>query len=467
MNGKCNQKDVVINIKDLLMHICMHWRSIVVIVLIFTFLATGYKFLADFRNYTAATAELNSESIAVEDTEKEAYSNAVNVANLYKQYISRNEYIANSPLMKINANEVPTYTVSYAVKGNNCGAVVNMHTASVINGEDLKSIETALGDKFKAEYVSELITVENNDVGAGFESVSDDEVAGFTVTVIAPDSESLKTIADAIRARILINHNAIKLSVGNYGMELIEENYSTRYNFELFNKQHDNSVRCNDTYNIYTAALEKLTDEENEYYQSLINENTATEPSKPSISKKYLLLGFAGGLIVAICLYAATYVFGNKVKGFDDAVLRYDLYFLGAIAVTDQKKKWFGAIDRLIIKLFDKRLAMINEEKNTAVINEKISLEAAKVKCKEVNIIGTALTEAEAASLSSLLKAKGIKFRFAGNVLDNPKLIAEATEKSAYLIAEKVKKSYYADVYEELEILTRNESLILGSIVLY
>lgn len=470
MDNKCSKKDVVINIKDLFMHICLRWRSIVLIVLAFSVLTSGYKFYADYKHYVSATtlSDLEVDPTVSENDRDAAYLNAVNVANLYKQYINRNEHIDNSPLMKINANAVPTYSVSYAITGNDSVSIVNMHSASIFNGEDFENIKSTLGADFKAEYLSELITVVNNNNLAGLYEDASAEKSSFTVTIIAPDMDSLKIIAEAIKARILINYNTIKLTVGNYGMDFLSENYSIKYNAELLNKQYENSIRCNDAYNIFSTAFDKLTDEEKEHYENLINDDFQKEISKPSISKKYLLLGFVGGFAIAVCIYAATYVFGNKIKGLEDAALRYDdLYFFGAIKTTEQKKKWFSFVDNFIKKKFDKQLISIADENNASVIKEKLILESGRQKIKTINLISSALTVEEYEKFADLLLCDGLKVKVAGNILDNPKMLSETPKSSSYLIVEKTEKTYYSDVYEELELLTRNQADVLGAIVLY
>ncbi len=460
MNNKCNKTDVVINFKDMFMHICLRWRSIIVIVLAFTVLATGYKFYSDYSNYTATVKKSNTEiAQPAKDDINADYTAAVNAVNLRNCYINRYEYVQNSPLMEIDSNAAPTYSATYAINGANGATVANLHKASVLNTDSLVLLLQSAEVDIAAEYLGELISITNN----SFDADGSQTVSGFTVKILAPNDEALAALADAVKSRISENHSSIKAAIGDYSLKCTEEAYFTRYDADLIAKQTDITNKYRDALKEFNTAYDALSGKALEYYNVLTDADYAENPPAPSISKKYMLLGFAGGLVVAVLLYAATYLFGSKLKSLEDASMRYDIYFAGALK-TQGKKKWLSFIDNFIKKAFDKRFYSKSNSELSAVISERLELEANKLGCKTVYVTGTSLTEADRNALSSALCLDGIQLTNLDSVIDNPKSLAALC--GCVIIAEKANSALYADIYSELELLNRNSIDVLGAIVL-
>ena len=63
-------QDIFLNFRDLLLYVLLRWRSILVVVLITTLLAGGYKYLKDWRAYQASAGA--SSDTAATDIELDA-----------------------------------------------------------------------------------------------------------------------------------------------------------------------------------------------------------------------------------------------------------------------------------------------------------------------------------------------------------------------------------------------------------
>ena len=203
-----DELELSLNIKDLLMQICLKWKAMVLFAIIFAVLFNGislmksYRYVQVYEAENSKTAEekaeeeleqalqdmesakkvLSQREISEAELAKDAYD------NLAVQYKNLLLYSQKSLKMKLDSGNVPTtnlyyvvdnhYQVEYPImeKRDNLNDIIGALGEKVVNNEVIDSVVEALGGDIDAVYVRELIEVK-------FVS------GGFIVNIVAPDSQ--------------------------------------------------------------------------------------------------------------------------------------------------------------------------------------------------------------------------------------------------------------------------------------
>ena len=95
-----NLEDMEINIKDWFCTVCLKWRSIIVMMLLFAILAGGYSYIKP----QLEKAESGNESIEIS-------SDVIRLKNYYDLQKSQQQYMQESPLMQMDETKVRCLTL--------------------------------------------------------------------------------------------------------------------------------------------------------------------------------------------------------------------------------------------------------------------------------------------------------------------------------------------------------------------
>ncbi len=454
------KEEVIINFRDLLMHLMRRWRSIVIVTLAATVLAGALQYMRDYRTYQVVLNADDTKVVGAVHLEGVSLANANQVLQYQKLYETQANYNRTAPLMQINPTAVPTQTLSYFISGSTrsyaVAALYQTHLHCLPTYEDIA--EDNLQSNITGAHIMELVTVSiQHDTS---DSTSDHAI--LNIKVIAPTTEMRTIIVDAIKARM----NALKSTVNKtstHSIHLAANTEQLTVDNGLKNTQQNNLNSCNTLRNNLRSATDALTGTEKTYLEQAtaidkVDTNNAP-PAKPSISLKMLILGCGLGAVLMIGIYILGYLFRKKLQSREDFVERYDLAVFGQLA--DDKP--LSATERLIRRLFFRNEARIVD--NTALVCRQLALAAKNA--KTVAIIGGANKDDTLfAPLREALAAESVNL----TVLPCPVYDAVALEQfsaaDAVVLAETVGASTYSDIYEELALCERLERPVLGAFII-
>ncbi len=466
---KYPKDDIVINLQDMLLHIALRWRSIVAGVLVLTILAGGFKYYKDYMYYQSHLQEGEQDTVAAEQLSEQELANVQLVLGIERAYRAQVAYNANSPLMLIDPNNVPSATFSGVITGENSRAAAALYEQMLASDTLCQELATTLKWK-QASYVREMINI------SLLPDEADDEDSRSTVVkvvVFSPDKEQARTIAEALVARWPSLKAAVTQAAGAHSAAVSAINCETTVDPYFRDTQQNHIYNLNNLRSNLKTEKDKLSNAEKVRLEKLSVESQddsdeQPEAVPPSISKKYLVLGFGGGLVLFVGLYMLTYLFGRSIKSEADMFLRFDLPLLGTLSGTGKNKKRC-CIDCWFIRLLRKESRGVSPEAQRELFLRQAILAAQKQNVQTLCITGSALTPALLEMLNELgaaFKQEGVTLLTGPCPLQSADTLQAMACADALLLAETTGKSSYTAVERELTLATQLQIPVLGAVVL-
>lgn len=485
-------KEREISLIDLIVEVLLHWRVVVVAMLIGGMLMGAFSFYRSTQTAERQRAQLaEQEAQKGEEELEEALTEAqianVNSAIMYEQFRDEKiRYREESILMQIDPFNAPRAELTFVVKSDDIEKTYNIQKMY----EDLLT-STDLFNYVKKECsitneVNELISLERTSYG---QTQGNDTVR---LVVLHSDESICQVIADAIERYASQQQNRLESIIGTHEIELISQTYGTVMHADLLTQQRS----CDSDISTQNSSAIKLkaafTDEEWYYYNYLVAEKSSVNSDKehmeeadaedtksdestnviivttPSVSIKYVILGmilFAFGYVFVIFLM---YIFNNKLRATDDLQDIYSIPQLGAISGDEKKKKFLGIIDEWILKLRyrDKRRFAPQEAANLAAVAAKMAVKkqgVSNVCLMGCNLAGEALKACEL--IKERLTAEGATVQILSNVLYDAEVMEELADAQGAVLVETAGSTLYDEIAKELELLNRQNITVLGGIV--
>ena len=448
-----NKEDLIVNFRDMFLHVLLRWRTILVGVLIVTLLAGGGKYLADRQAWKSAAAKQTVTLDAV------SLANAQMVISYQRAYYSLAEYNERALLMQIDAGKVPTQMLSYLVSGPHSYTTATLYRNAISDAAVYQAL-TAAGVAVDPAYLQELVTAVVETGSAGTVDIPDEPVV-LTVKVIAPDEALCRQMADSLVSYMKTIVPQITAAAGDHTIVLAGNTFSFTGDALLKTNQQTNISNANTMRTNLRVALDGLTDDEALYvrqHNSLSGEDAAV--SAPAVSKKFLALGLAGGLVLFVGLAILGYLLDKRVKSGEDLQQRYGLYLLGALERQDGARK--GSTRRI--------LRRFRPASDSALLAQQAVLAAQSLGGdKPVFITGCSVTDEDKQQLQGLVDAltKADIPAVLGNCpLHDAQAMRQLAAAGGVILAEKAGVSSYDDIGRELELCRRADCPLLGAILL-
>lgn len=467
------KEDILINFRDLLVHVLLRWRSILAVAVLLTFVAGGGKFWLDYREYQNA---LNAPTATAPTLSAIEQANVDNAFGYHKAYEAVVAYNKASPLMHIDYTAAPTTILNFAVQDDNSynyaqavQTVVREESATILEAEGIladtnssiirDSYELMGSDAapvadtaYTAPYLTELVTTTvlyQTDA-----ATAPREPVVLQVKVLGINEEFCREIADKLAASI----RALP------GCTLLDSRYYVAVDTGIKTTQINNLNVANNLRTAYKGAREALSSQESAALEKRIqgetSEGGAAQPAKPSVSKKILLLGFVAGGALMVVLYILGYLTDRRVKSPEDLQERFGLYHMGALPESGKSR----FLDRFITGLFRKKSTLTAEEAHALTV-EQLRLAA---KNGSVLITGSALTRQDAVRLQPLvaaLKEVGVALSIVPCPLQDAAAMEALSKTGAVVLAEKERLSSYNNIYAVLELCQRLEIPVRGTLL--
>jgi|InofroStandDraft_1065614.scaffolds.fasta_scaffold14570_2 capsular polysaccharide biosynthesis protein len=409
-----------INIKDLLMSICLQWRKSLVWMLAGgIILGSVGAWKAYSENQIAQEAlEMSKEEPRQSQTEiLEELKNGLTdvevaeVERVFGVYESTNrncnniaKYNAESVRMQLNPYAVPTLNLNYYIDNHyqavypviegkdNIDAIVASLIDIVSNNETCEKIVQELGWEKDLIYIRELITTKNTG-------------NILYIVVNAPTQEECEIMRDAIMETVDIETAKLQAQFGRFDITVIENKYKLSVNTNLFWEQTALADNLYNLKNRYSVLESGLSEQQRGYLKGLKNMRSEVdeiddtlekeEISAPSlIQKKYVLLGVGIGVFLFCLWYFVKYMLSEKIHIAEDMEWRYQVRVLAKIGkIGEETKHRKLLLDKIIYAVFMHGTVRINTDEAIRVVQSEIRIAMRNIGMKKVYVASTCGTE--------------------------------------------------------------------------
>ncbi len=383
------EKEVSINLIDLLAYIIRKWKTVLVLLIIVSAVIAGVTYVKDL------LANRHIEEPAAEEViEKEAGDNAVtqfyNRYKAYKDRIADNQfYLDNSMAMKLNPHVVSVYNVEYLVKTDYRG-IMDSLSSSALDLDDYKKMADIIGEDADPRFVNELIelngTVEQNinetdkERSADSESEDDPEdkkpfiyTGVLMVSVRSNSREISEKLAEIVHESI--TDEILKLHAAGIEAEVsqVNDSYTEKVDSELTEYQRtqsDNNMNLiNEFYQFVGTAETTLTEQKLEAFKAMLSEDEAEsfdsilkqtlsqtvndtddkaekKENKGALNvwKKRIVLSLTAGLLFAVVILGLKYIFIPEIRTSDDARMITKENEIGTIIQSPRRGIFLGKL---------------------------------------------------------------------------------------------------------------------------
>lgn len=456
--------DIIINFKDMFYYILSRWRSILVAMLALTILAGGFKYWQDYRQYQHRLSAMEQEeTVQLDETSLRNANLALHYRQAYEQQI---DYNSKAPLMKINAYAAPTLTMSAVIKGEQSYTATTLYQELLHDEATYTDLAKELAWDVPCSYVMELVTLSVS--YASDTAKTNAAQAVLHVHIQAPTKEDCQTIWQALNKRLDTLKATVNQTAGRHTVSLTVPAFSSLLDTNLKNTQQANISNASALRTSLQNAEKDLTDKEKSYMEDVTSEQQSDDSAAialPTISKKYLVLGCAGGLIAFVVLYAVLYLLDKRLHSAQDFQYRYTARLFGTMPCACDKKR--SRFDRWLARVFYPSGEPADPADRAALIQQQIVLAARQAGAQSVFITGGAVTrdDQQVAPIRDALEAAGITAHSGPSPLHTPASLDAMAAADAVLLVETVGCSVHNTIQEEIRLTEQLGRTLLGATI--
>ena len=494
-----------INLIDVLFDCLLHWRGIILFMLIGAVLAGAGGFAKSYLDSgssieMAKTFTESDPSILLENNKdfKQQEIATIKQTLSQKEYLKRYEDYADFfSYENWDYTNVPNVEYIYAVKADDYKSaqnLVNKYRFYATSDEFIEYLKenTSLDTRFINECYSVTMQDGSGADVMGEEFQGADSVCMFKIHAYYMDEEGAKILGSALNDFIIAKSKSLNNEVSKHSLISMGESFSYKYDMGILNKLK--SVEDNINNNLINMGknIDNFSAEGKSYYETVTQEEAAQEAlangepvavdeetgeelyvpldqrtAEGSISKKFILVG----AVLFPCLYIGIiivlkYVFNAKLKRGDDLSEIYKTPVLGKISTVNDKKRFLGFIDKWIIAIRDRNKRSFTKEEALDLSASSVKIAAKKNDFSEIIAIGCNMTKINDVSskLYEKLSGENIKVEELDNILYNPETLGKLAGKKGAVIIEQIGNTLYEELEKEIEILNSQDIKLLGII---
>ena len=332
-----SENDAPVDFKDILTDAMLHWRGILISMLLFCFLGACFSFLRTKETVSISSQIASAREALPENSAKrlEDLHTRMLAYQEYQQYLESDfaSYVSNAanPGQYIILNKC--YYLSTSIDD-----LEAIFPSVLLSDEDYKAMNKIIeGDDSLSTIYDRIIITSSENINSGSDSaivnISPDENEYrasnylFLVSLYGSSEEQCHELISVINAAMDRCLDSFKPLDPKISIIAVNESFShnTRdFVQKQINKNMSvlNSIETQRT-NLNNNLISKLNDQEKAYYELLVKSETDTPQEKvsgkPSSLKKYMFVALAFGLLFGIGLFLLTYIFDGKIKIAEEA----------------------------------------------------------------------------------------------------------------------------------------------------
>lgn len=471
--GKLGQERII-TVADLIKEIVRKFWLVIVLAIVFAGLLGGYKYVKDSKaveteKIAENTSDVSSSNLSAEDQEA-----VQNVLLVQDNLLQQQEYADNSVLMQIDPLKEDIVILQYyfdteqSVGSDVRYSLLNAYQNYVNEGNLAADLEE-YGQQIEVQYLGELITCETNMNDSSNMVLIEGIGTSFTIKVIHEDQELCTSLAEDIKACIQQYQINLNNTMGRHELELVDESYSQVVDKDLWTYKFDRVNSITSMQEKIDALKENLSEDQlavvEAYSSQAKDENIEAEDSSTnvsvSISKKYVLVGGAIGVVLACLFIIIAYIMRGTINKAEDLQYLYNLRILGEIGSGNNNI--FLAIWNKVIGRKEKRLGL---EEQAELLRTNLKLVCEKRQQQKILLCGN--DEKGLHRVKKLLEGfckQNVQLEYVADLLYTPASLSKLSGADSIIFVEQVHKSQYTDIVKKIEICSEQDIEILGVIV--
>ena len=475
--AKLNQERII-TIADLIREIIRKLWIVVAAAVIFAAIFGGYKYAKDSKAASASSESTVDMKVKLND---DAQTEVDNVLKIQDNLDEQQAYVDNSVLMQIDPYNESVVTLQYHYNPDNkdySSDLLNSYMSYVNNG-GLSSDLAAAGIDLDVQYISELLNCESNFETTG--TSSDNNITlnskseSFEISIIHENKADCEKMAETVISCMDAYQQQLQSRVGSHSLTLVDQSYSKEVDKEILTYKTDrvNSIismqeRIKDLTEKMTADQNAVIDKYNKDAKSDTkvaskDDSSAVPEAKNSdthvsISKKYVVVGAAAGIILSCLAIIILYVVRGTVNKAEDIRSLYNLRVVGEL---EGKKKKGTALSG--------KGSGLTPEQQKELLSANLKVACKKEGIEKLLISGSSIAEVENGVkeyLTAELKKAGIEVCITDSFLTSGKALEKLAEYDHVLLIEQIGSTRYEDLSAELRICLEQQAEVLGTIVL-
>lgn len=495
MTGEKNQANIrEIGLIDLITEILLHWRGIIVLMLIGGILFAGYSYKQSYDVAEAQKAKLEqmeaelAENESVEEADKQwleeqlsdtQINNVKTAIDYEKLYEDKMNYQAYTLSVNIDPFNVPKGDVTFLIESDDMQNTYNIQ----------KVYEDMVTSAAFAEYIDkecELTFSASSTVGLERSSYDLTEGCNIVRVVVYNDEEkTCQQIVDTIVSYVMTQKELLSETLGEHEVSVLEQSVGTIAMPDYVNVQKNFTAEVMSLRSSIIMAKEAFSDEEWRYYNYLTTGKATENPDvdkeeevktaismetiqEPGVSVKYVILGMLLFVFGYVFVIFVKYILNNKLRPNDSLADLYDLPELGHLSVSESKKRMFACVDTTILSLRERNKRKFTEEEAINMATVAIKMAVQKTADKEVYLVGCDMKNQTAdicEQITKLLAKDDIQVKVLDNVLYNAETMSCLANAHSVVLVEKAGSTLYDEIQKELELMARQDITVLGGIV--
>lgn len=458
-----------ISLIDLLVEILLHWRMFIVWMAVGAILLGVFSYVSSGSTIQQTQAETEKMEQAPEEWLTEEEMRNVSYVVAYENaYLLKEEYLAESPLMKMDANHINRGEAIIVIEAQDHQVSCDIEKAyeRIVQGSSLLA---EISEKFelKTACVGETIYV-------GYTGEATEGVNSFSIVVMDSDEDRCQAMLEASITFLEKKKPDIEDALGEHKLIVVNKSFGVVADTSVADKQQK---VLNDIATMKKTLLdekEKLSEVELRYYNLLTSKENMEEETIPEItpihgiSVKYVILG----AVMAAFLYAFVlfmiYIFTAKVRSADNLQELYNIPQLGLIPADKKQNKIFGFVDQWILSLRNHNTRQFTAEEALELVSVAIKMSAGKETLNEICLMGCGLKERSldiCEKMKAQLEKENIQVHILNNVLYDAQAMGRLEKMKGAVLVEGVDSTLYQEITEELKILKRQEIKVLGGVL--
>lgn len=485
---KLAREDKELDLKDLFVEVLIHWKGIIIAALIGGLVLGGYSYYSSYKENrimtekkAAAEAAKQSQeesvekydTVSLDELEKtlsETSKNNVKSVLTYSEQLARYEdYASRSVFMLVDEKAIPRGTFSFCVvsETDDPSSISGIYRDMLSSSDLLEYVKEQC--KLGTE-VSEQISVERS------QSTISDKDDTVNVYVYGLNEEQCTDIINAICEYAGNKCAELQASLGEHSLVVLDSSVSKVYEKKRIDDKYALQNTILSLKKTIAAAKDAFTEEEKEYFNILqdkikmeiANEEEAEPETEEEIiippvevSKKKILIGIAGGLVLYVLVICVIYIFSRKIKDSDDFESLVRVPQLGKVYRYRYSK---GLAKKIYSIKFGGRKVAVPAEAE-AIISDNVAAVAEKESVKKLGVLAVEGADSLIEALTTSASEKSIDVERISDVLYSREQMNKLDCIDAVLLIAKPMVSKYDDIYDVVNVLDNRGIKILGGVM--
>ena len=489
-------KEREVNLMDLVIHIMLHWRSIILMMLIggillgiLSYAKSAYdvkvqnaenKIKATKINETPRVIEewLQNKDRDLETMLKEELTDG-ELSDIYYAIYYENEchlqeqYQKESILMQIDPNNTQRAEITFQVQSDSLEKSYNLEKVyeDMVNSVDFNDELAKILDK-PAYAVTDIWTLSRGSSGMlmGCDS--------FKIVIYHYDRNMCQKIANSVIEYINEKHDKIMKKVGEHEIVVLNQSVGALKSDGILLQQKnfkENILR------LKAEAIDykrKFTEEEWYYYNLVKNGTVAGNPGKEEVLPMEVtgiarveFKSIASGVIIFSLIYILAlmvcYILDDKLRATDQMDKLFDIPQFGQIPSNETQTRKFAFVDKYIYALQYKNRNRCTYEEAIDFVTVLIKITTRKSGISKISLIGCNLHENTMNVCNHIKKSlsKDLEIQIIDNVLYKVDEMRKLEFIEAAILLEKAAYTSCNEIAKEIEFLRKQQIKIIGGII--